>query len=183
MSIWLDSKSKVIVQGITGKNGQFHTEQMLDYGTKVLGGVTPGKGGQETLGVPIWNTVNEAVDNGANVSCVFVPPPFAADAIMESADAGIELIVAITEGIPALDMVKVKKYLEPIETRLVGPNCPGLITPGVSKVGIMPGHIHRKGDVGIISRSGTLTYEAVNQVTEKGLGQSCLLYTSPSPRD
>ncbi|MEC8447058.1 MAG: succinate--CoA ligase subunit alpha [Candidatus Thermoplasmatota archaeon] len=172
MSIWLDSKSKVIVQGITGKNGQFHTEQMLDYGTKVLGGVTPGKGGQKTLGVPIWNTVNEAVDNGANVSCVFVPPPFAADAIMESADAGIELIVAITEGIPALDMVKVKKYLEPIETRLVGPNCPGLITPGVSKVGIMPGHIHRKGDVGIISRSGTLTYEAVNQVTEKGLGQS-----------
>ena len=172
MSIWLNSKSKVIVQGITGKNGQFHTEQMLDYGTKVLGGVTPGKGGQETLGVPIWNTVNEAIDNGANVSCVFVPPPFAADAIMESADAGIELIVAITEGIPALDMVKVKKYLEPIETRLIGPNCPGLITPGVSKVGIMPGHIHRKGDVGIISRSGTLTYEAVNQVTEKGLGQS-----------
>lgn len=172
MSIWLDSKSKVIVQGITGKNGQFHTEQMLDYGTKVLGGVTPGKGGQETLGVPIWNTVNEAVDNGANVSCVFVPPPFAADAIMESADAGIELIVAITEGIPALDMVKVKKYIEPMETRLIGPNCPGLITPGVSKVGIMPGHIHRKGDVGIISRSGTLTYEAVNQVTEKGLGQS-----------
>jgi len=172
MSIWLDSKSKVIVQGITGKNGQFHTEQMLDYGTKLIGGVTPGKGGQETLGVPIWNTVNEAVDNGANVSCVFVPPPFAADAIMESADAGIDLIVAITEGIPALDMVKVKKYLESIETRLIGPNCPGLITPGVSKVGIMPGHIHRKGDVGIISRSGTLTYEAVNQVTEKGLGQS-----------
>ena len=172
MSIWLNSKSKVIVQGITGKNGQFHSEQMLDYGTKVIGGVTPGKGGQETLGVPIWNTVNEAVDNGANVSCIFVPPPFAADAIMESADAGVELIVAITEGIPALDMVKVKKYLEPIETRLIGPNCPGLITPGESKVGIMPGHIHRKGDVGIISRSGTLTYEAVNQVTEKGLGQS-----------
>ena len=172
MSIWLDSKSKVIVQGITGKNGQFHTEQMLDYGTRVIGGVTPGKGGQETLGVPIWNTVTEAVDNGANVSCIFVPPPFAADAIMESADAGIDLIVAITEGIPALDMVKVKKYLEPIETRLIGPNCPGVITPGVSKVGIMPGHIHRKGDVGIISRSGTLTYEAVNQVTEKGLGQS-----------
>ena len=172
MSIWLNSKSKVIVQGVTGKNGQFHTEQMLDYGTKVIGGVTPGKGGQETLGVPIWNTVNEAVDNGANVSCIFVPPPFAADAIMESADAGVELIVAITEGIPALDMVKVKKYLEPIETRLIGPNCPGLITPGESKVGIMPGHIHRKGDVGILSRSCTLTYEAVNQVTEKGLGQS-----------
>ena len=172
MSVWLNSKSKVIVQGITGKNGQFHTEQMLDYGTKVIGGVTPGKGGQETLGVPIWNTVNEAADNGANVSCIFVPPAFAADAIMESADAGVELIVAITEGIPALDMVKVKKYLEPIETRLIGPNCPGLITPGESKVGIMPGHIHRKGDVCIISRSGTLTYEAVNQVTEKGLGQS-----------
>ena len=172
MSIWLNSKSKVIVQGITGKNGQFHTEQMLDYGTKVIGGVTPSKGGQETLGVPIWNTVNEAVDNGANVSCIFVPPQFAADAIMESADAGVELIVAITEGIPALDMVKVKKFLEPIETRLIGPNCPGLITPGESKVGIMPGHIHRKGDVGIISRSGTLTYEAVNQVTEIGLGQS-----------
>ena len=172
MSIWLDSSSKIVVQGITGKNGQFHTEQMLDYGTKVIGGVTPGKGGQETLGVPIWNTVSEAVDNGANVSCIFVPPPFAADAIMESAEAGVELIVAITEGIPALDMVKVKKYLEPINTRLIGPNCPGLITPGVSKVGIMPGHIHRKGDVGIISRSGTLTYEAVNQVTEKGLGQS-----------
>ena len=172
MSIWLDSKSKIIVQGITGKNGQFHTEQMLDYGTKVIGGVTPGKGGQETLGLPIWDTVSDTVDNGANVSCIFVPPQFAADAIMESADAGIELIVAITEGIPALDMVKVKRYLEPINTRLIGPNCPGLITPGVSKVGIMPGHIHRKGDVGIISRSGTLTYEAVNQVTEKGLGQS-----------
>jgi len=173
MSIWLDTQSKVIVQGITGKNGQFHSEQMLDYGTKLIGGVTPGKGGQETLGVPIWNTVNEAVDNGANVSCVFVPPPFAADAIMESADAGIELIVAITEGIPTLDMVKVNKYLvENKDTRLIGPNCPGIITPGVSKVGIMPGHIHRKGDVGIISRSGTLTYEAVNQVTEKGLGQS-----------
>lgn len=172
MSIWLNSKSKVVIQGITGKNGQFHTEQMLDYGTKVIGGVTPGKGGQETLGVPIWDTVCEAVDSGANVSCIFVPPQFAADAIMESADAGVELIVAITEGIPALDMVKVKKYLETIETRLIGPNCPGLITPGESKVGIMPGHIHRKGDVGIISRSGTLTYEAVNQVTEKGLGQS-----------
>jgi len=182
MSIWLDTQSKVIVQGITGKNGQFHSEQMLDYGTKLIGGVTPGKGGQETLGVPIWNTVNEAVDNGANVSCVFVPPPFAADAIMESADAGIELIVAITEGIPALDMVKVNKYLaENKNTRLIGPNCPGIITPGVSKVGIMPGHIHRKGDVGIISRSGTLTYEAVNQVTEKGLGQSTCIGIGGDP--
>ena len=172
MSIWLDSSSKIVVQGITGKNGQFHTEQMLDYGTKVIGGVTPGKGGQETQGLPIWDTVSEATDAGANVSCIFVPPPFAADAIMEAADSGIELIVAITEGIPALDMVKVKKYIETKDTRLIGPNCPGIITPGKSKVGIMPGHIHRRGDVGIISRSGTLTYEAVNQVTEKGLGQS-----------
>jgi len=172
MSIWLDSNSKVVVQGITGKNGQFHTEQMLDYGTKVVGGVTPGKGGQRTLDLPIWDTMNEAVDNGANVSCIFVPPPFAADAIMEAADSQVDLIVAITEGIPALDMVKVKKYIDSKDTRLVGPNCPGIITPGKSKVGIMPGHIHRRGDVGIISRSGTLTYEAVNQVTEKGLGQS-----------
>ena len=172
MSIWLDSSSKVVVQGITGKNGQFHSEQMLDYGTKVIGGVTPGKGGQETLGLPIWDTMSEAVDAGANVSCIFVPPAFAADAIMEAADSEVDLIVAITEGIPALDMVKVKKYIESIDVRLIGPNCPGIITPGKSKVGIMPGHIHRKGDVGIISRSGTLTYEAVNQVTEKGLGQS-----------
>ncbi|RZD34230.1 MAG: succinate--CoA ligase subunit alpha [Methanobacteriota archaeon] len=172
MSIWLDSNSKIVVQGITGKNGQFHSEQMLDYGTKIVGGVTPGKGGQETLGLPIWDTVNEAVDAGANVSCVFVPPAFAADAIMESADSGIKLIVGITEGIPALDMVKVKKYINSKDVRLIGPNCPGIITPGESKVGIMPGHIHRRGDVGVISRSGTLTYEAVNQVTEKGLGQS-----------
>ena len=172
MSIWLDSSSKVVVQGITGKNGQFLSEQMLDYGTKIIGGVTPGKGGQETLGLPIWDTMDEAVDAGANVSCIFVPPAFAADAIMEAADSKVDLIVAITEGIPALDMVRVKKYIEPIDTRLIGPNCPGIITPGKSKVGIMPGHIHRKGDVGIISRSGTLTYEAVNQVTEKGLGQS-----------
>ena len=172
MSIWLDSNSKVVVQGITGRNGQFHTEQMLDYGTNVVGGVTPGKGGQRTLDLPIWDTMNEAVDNGANVSCIFVPPAFAADAIMEAADSQLDLIVAITEGIPALDMVKVKKYVDSKETRLIGPNCPGVITPGKSKVGIMPGHIHRRGDVGIISRSGTLTYEAVNQVTEKGLGQS-----------
>ena len=172
MSIWLDSNSKIVVQGITGKNGQFHSEQMLNYGTKLVGGVTPGKGGQETLGLPIWDTVSEAVDAGANVSCVFVPPAFAADAIMESADSGIKLIVGITEGIPALDMVKVKKYINSKDVRLIGPNCPGIITPGESKVGIMPGHIHRRGDVGVISRSGTLTYEAVNQVTEKGFGQS-----------
>ena len=181
MSIWLNSKSKIVVQGITGKNGQFHSEQMLDNGSKVVGGVTPGKGGQETLGLPIWNTMNEAVDAGANVSCVFVPPAFAADAIMEAADSGIELIVGITEGIPALDMVKVKKYLSSKDTRLIGPNCPGIITPGESKVGIMPGHIHRRGDVGVISRSGTLTYEAVNQVTEKGLGQSTCIGIGGDP--
>ena len=181
MSIWLDSSSKIVVQGITGKNGQFHTEQMLDYGTNVVGGVTPGKGGQETLDLPIWNTMNEAVDNGANVSCIFVPPAFAADAIMEAEDSQIELIVAITEGIPALDMVKVKKYIDSKDTRLIGPNCPGVITPGKSKVGIMPGHIHRRGDVGIISRSGTLTYEAVNQVTEKGLRQSTCVGVGGDP--
>ena len=181
MSIWLDSKSKIVVQGITGKNGQFHSEQMLDYGSNVIGGVTPGKGGQETLGLPIWDTMNEAVDAGANVSCVFVPPPFAADAIMEAADSGIELVVGITEGIPALDMVKVKKYLSSKDTRLIGPNCPGIITPGESKVGIMPGHIHRRGNVGVISRSGTLTYEAVNQVTEKGLGQSTCIGIGGDP--
>ena len=181
MSVWLNSKSKIVVQGITGKNGQFHSKQMLDYGTKLIGGVTPGKGGQETLGVPIWNTMDEAVDAGANVSCVFVPPPFAADAIMESADSGVDLIVAITEGIPALDMVKVKKYINSKDVRLIGPNCPGIITPGESKVGIMPGHIHRRGDVGVISRSGTLTYEAVNQVTEKGLGQSTCIGIGGDP--
>ena len=181
MSVWLNSKSKIVVQGITGKNGQFHSKQMLDYGTKLIGGVTPGKGGQETLGVPIWNTMDEAVDAGANVSCVFVPPLFAADAIMESADSGVDLIVAITEGIPALDMVKVKKYISSKDVRLIGPNCPGIITPGESKVGIMPGHIHRRGDVGVISRSGTLTYEAVNQVTEKGLGQSTCIGIGGDP--
>ena len=181
MSIWLDSNSKIVVQGITGNNGQFHSEQMLDYGSKLIGGVTPGKGGQETLGLPIWDTMNEAVDAGANVSCIFVPPPFAADAIMEAADSGIELVVAITEGIPALDMVKVKKYINSKDTRLIGPNCPGIITPGESKVGIMPGHIHRRGEVGIISRSGTLTYEAVNQVTEKGLGQSTCIGIGGDP--
>ena len=181
MSIWLDSNSKIVVQGITGKNGQFHSEQMLDYGSKLIGGVTPGKGGQETLGLPIWDTMNEAVDAGANVSCIFVPPPFAADAIMEAADSGIDLVVAITEGIPALDMVKVKKYINSKDTRLIGPNCPGIITPGESKVGIMPGHIHRRGDVGVISRSGTLTYEAVNQVTEKGLGQSTCIGIGGDP--
>ena len=181
MSIWLDSNSKIVVQGITGKNGQFHTKQMLDYGSKVIGGVTPGKGGKETLGLPIWDTMKEAVEEGADVSCVFVPPAFAADAIMESADSGVDLVVGITEGIPALDMVKVKKYINSRDTRLIGPNCPGIITPGESKVGIMPGHIHRRGNVGVISRSGTLTYEAVNQVTEKGLGQSTCIGIGGDP--
>ena len=181
MSIWLDSDSRVVVQGITGRNGQFHTRQMLDYDTHVVGGVTPGKGGSECLDLPVWDTVTEAVDNGANVSCVFVPPPFAAGAIREAADAGVELVVAITEGIPALDMVRTKAHLADTGTRLIGPNCPGIITPGTAKVGIMPGHIHRPGDVGIVSRSGTLTYEAVDQVTRIGRGQSTCIGIGGDP--
>ena len=181
MSIWLDSDSRVVVQGITGRNGQFHTRQMLDYDTLVVGGVTPGKGGSECLDLPVWDTVTEAVDNGANVSCVFVPPPFAAGAIREAADAGVELVVAITEGIPALDMVRTKAHLADTGTRLIGPNCPGIITPGTAKVGIMPGHIHQPGDVGIVSRSGTLTYEAVDQVTHIGRGQSTCIGIGGDP--
>ena len=181
MSIWLDSDSRVVVQGITGRNGQFHTRQMLDYDTSVVGGVTPGKGGSECLDLPVWDTVTEAVDNGANVSCVFVPPPFAAGAIREAADAGVELVVAITEGIPALDMVRTKAHLADTGTRLIGPNCPGIITPGTAKVGIMPGHIHQPGDVGIVSRSGTLTYEAVDQVTHIGRGQSTCIGIGGDP--
>ena len=181
MSIWLDSDSRVVVQGITGRNGQFHTRQMLDYDTSVVGGVTPGKGGSECLDLPVWDTVTEAVDNGANVSCVFVPPPFAAGAIREAADAGVELVVAITEGIPALDMVRTKAHLADTGTRLIGPNCPGIITPGTAKVGIMPGHIHQPGDVGIVSRSGTLTYEAVDQVTRIGRGQSTCIGIGGDP--
>ena len=181
MSIWLNGDSRVAVQGLTGRNGQFHARQMLDYGTPVVGGVTPGKGGSECLGLPVWDTVAEAVDNGANVSCVFVPPPFAAGAICEAADAGIELIVAITEGIPALDMVRTKAHLADTGARLIGPNCPGIVTPGTAKVGIMPGHIHQSGDVGIVSRSGTLTYEAVDQVTRIGRGQSTCLGIGGDP--
>jgi len=181
MSIWLDNDSRVVVQGITGRNGQFHTRQMLDYDTPVIGGVTPGKGGSECLDLPVWDTVTEAVDNGANVSCVFVPPPFAAGAIREAADAGVELVVAITEGIPALDMVRTKAHLADTGTRLIGPNCPGIITPGTAKVGIMPGHIHQPGDVGIVSRSGTLTYEAVDQVTRIGRGQSTCIGIGGDP--
>ncbi len=181
MGIWLDRDSRIAVQGLTGRNGQFHARQMLDYDTPLVGGVTPGKGGRECLGLPVWDTVAEAVDNGANTSCVFVPPRFAAAAIREAADAGVELVVAITEGIPALDMVRTKAHLADTGTRLIGPNCPGIITPGAAKVGIMPGHIHRPGDIGIVSRSGTLTYEAVDQVTRIGRGQSTCLGIGGDP--
>ena len=181
MGIWLDRNSRIAVQGLTGRNGQFHARQMLDYGTALVGGVTPGKGGSECLGLPVWDTVAEAVDNGANTSCVFVPPRFAAAAIREAVDTGIRLVVAITEGIPALDMVRTKAHLADTGTRLIGPNCPGIITPGVAKVGIMPGHIHRPGDIGIVSRSGTLTYEAVDQVTRIGRGQSTCLGIGGDP--
>jgi succinyl-CoA synthetase alpha subunit len=173
MSILLNKDSKVLVQGFTGSEGSFHASQMIDYGTRIVGGVTPGKGGQTHLGLPVFNTVHEAVrETGADVSVLFVPPRAGSDAIMEAAKAGIMLIVAITEGIPVSDMVIVKEYLKSFNCRLIGPNCPGIITPGEAKVGIMPGFIHRKGSVGIISRSGTLTYEAVDQITKLGMGQS-----------
>jgi succinyl-CoA synthetase alpha subunit len=173
MAIWVDSDTRIVVQGITGGAGTFHTEQMLAYGSKVVAGVTPGRAGQAILGVPVFDTVSEAVrETGANCSVIYVPAPFAADAIMEAADAGVALIVAITEGIPVLDMVRAKTFLEGKPSRLIGPNCPGIISPGMCKVGIMPGHIHRPGRVGVVSRSGTLTYEAVGQLTELGIGQS-----------
>src|SRR5690625_4074581 len=173
MSVFIDKDTKVLVQGITGSTALFHTEQMLEYGTKIVAGVTPGKGGQEVQGVPVFNTVEEAKkETGATVSVIYVPAPFAADAIIESADAELDLVICITEHIPVLDMVKVKRYLKGRKTRLVGPNCPGVITADECKIGIMPGYIHKKGHIGVVSRSGTLTYEAVHQLTEAGYGQT-----------
>jgi succinyl-CoA synthetase alpha subunit len=173
MSILIDQNTKVIVQGITGRDGSFHAKQMVEYGTKVVGGVTPGKGGQDVGGVPVFNSVKEAKDKtGCNAAVIYVPAKFAKDAIIEDINAGIELIICITEGIPVIDMVEVKKAMKGSKARLIGPNCPGLISPGKSKIGIMPGHIHKAGNVGVVSRSGTLTYEVVFNLTQNNLGQS-----------
>jgi len=173
MSILINKNTRVITQGITGSQGSFHTEQSMAYGSQFVGGVTPGKGGTKHLGLPVFNTVKEAkLATNCNTSMIFVPPPFAADSIMEAVDADLDLVICITEGIPVLDMVKVKRYMQGKKTRLIGPNCPGVITPGECKIGIMPGHIHKQGRIGVLSRSGTLTYEAVHQLTALGLGQS-----------
>ena len=182
MSILVNKETRVVTQGITGATGQFHTRACRDYGTQMVAGVTPGKGGSDFEGIPIFDTVQQAkAATGANASVIYVPPPFAADAIMEAADAGLELVVCITEGIPVLDMVRVKRYLDGRSTRLIGPNCPGIITPGECKIGIMPGYIHKQGTVGVVSRSGTLTYEAVHQLTSLGLGQSTCLGIGGDP--
>ena len=182
MSILVNENTRVLVQGFTGREGTFHATQSLAYGTKVVGGVTPGKGGSKHLDLPVFDTVEQAVaETGANASVIFVPPPFAADAIMEAADAGLPLVVCITEGIPALDMVKAWDYLQGKSTRLIGPNCPGIITPGKCKIGIMPAHIHKEGNVGVVSRSGTLTYEAVGQLTGLGIGQSTCIGIGGDP--
>jgi succinyl-CoA synthetase alpha subunit len=182
LSVLVDKNTRLIVQGITGKEGTFHTLQMIEYGTNVVGGVTPGKGDTTHEGVPVFDTVaGAAKETGANASVIYVPPAFAADAIMEAADAGIPIVVCITEGIPVADMVKVKEYLRDKNTRMIGPNCPGIISPGKCKIGIMPGHIHREGRIGVVSRSGTLTYEAVGQLTALGLGQSTAIGIGGDP--